>query len=308
MGQSGSHHHLHLFSHLHASHQVGAGDESHAIAAAALNAPPPLDQNGVGNGGFEDEDDQSASRIQVRKALHFKQQTSLLASLWLMSAATFRRSGKLIECRTAIQEAERVDPGEANVWVQLALWFEQQPPSSQHGTQSTSMLAIQSLYKALACQDNHVGATIHLARLFLTNPFNSAIRDNAVQEAIEDVAAPVPQTTDNVQPSLLASELLSHTQSRQISASPLVDEEQDSASSHALNSEKKRLATISLAEGLLISLTQGNGWNVSEAWLFLSRVMKETKRWEKQRECLEYALQLEKAKAIRSLHVALRRV
>lgn len=303
-GQSGSRHHLlPLHSTANLFHK---GDESHQ---AALNAgAPPLAPNEV-----EQESIQIVTNAQIRGALHEKQQSSLLAALWLMSAATFRRNGKLTESRISIQEAERLDPGEAEVWVQLALWFEQQPP--RHGEQSAANLSLQCLYKALACKEDHVAATIHLARLYLENPSNPSIRD--VQQAIADTASPVPQTSDHISPSPLASDLLSHTQSRRITASSAAPNSEsqnnkDSATSPGteskLTKERRRLATISLAEGLLVNLTQTNGWNVSEAWLFLARVMKETNRWEKQKECLEYALQLEKAKTIRALPNAICRL
>lgn len=43
----------------------------------------------------------------------------LIADLWLTSAATFRRMGKLDEARAAIQEAETLDEGNPAVWVQV---------------------------------------------------------------------------------------------------------------------------------------------------------------------------------------------
>jgi hypothetical protein len=44
----------------------------------------------------------------------------LLSELWLMSAATFRRSGKIEQARGAIQEAEVRDEENPNVWVQVS--------------------------------------------------------------------------------------------------------------------------------------------------------------------------------------------
>lgn len=46
-------------------------------------------------------------------------ETRLLADLWLQSAGTFRRSGKLEQALGAIQEAEVMDPSNAEVWVQV---------------------------------------------------------------------------------------------------------------------------------------------------------------------------------------------
>ena len=47
-------------------------------------------------------------------------ETRLLADLWLQSAATFRRSGKIEQALGAIQEAEVMDPTNPEVWVQVS--------------------------------------------------------------------------------------------------------------------------------------------------------------------------------------------
>jgi hypothetical protein len=43
----------------------------------------------------------------------------LLSDLWLMSAATFRRQGKIEQAKAAIQEAEVRDEGNPSVWTQV---------------------------------------------------------------------------------------------------------------------------------------------------------------------------------------------
>jgi hypothetical protein len=43
----------------------------------------------------------------------------LLSELWLMSAATFRRLGKIEQAKGSIQEAEVKDQSNPNVWVQV---------------------------------------------------------------------------------------------------------------------------------------------------------------------------------------------
>lgn len=45
----------------------------------------------------------------------------LLSNLWLTSAATFRRMGKIEQAITAIQEAEAADENNENVWVQVSM-------------------------------------------------------------------------------------------------------------------------------------------------------------------------------------------
>ena len=46
--------------------------------------------------------------------------TKLLVDLWLMSAASYRRAGKLQDARGAIAEAEKLNPDDADVWVQVS--------------------------------------------------------------------------------------------------------------------------------------------------------------------------------------------
>lgn len=45
----------------------------------------------------------------------------LLSDLWLMSAATFRRHGKIEQAKGAIQEGEVADEDNPAVWVQVSL-------------------------------------------------------------------------------------------------------------------------------------------------------------------------------------------
>ncbi|KAG6874001.1 hypothetical protein C0995_007958 [Termitomyces sp. Mi166 len=82
----------------------------------------------------------------------------LIADLWLMSAATFRRLGKIEQAKGAIQEAEVKDEGNPRVWVQLGLYY------TAHGQQEHAMDAYQ---KALFINPDDVSASVHLARLFL---------------------------------------------------------------------------------------------------------------------------------------------
>lgn len=81
----------------------------------------------------------------------------------------------------------------------------------------------------------------------------------------------------------------------------------DSAAEAATSTTTQGLAAVSLAEGLLTSLTNTNGWDVPEAWLFLGRVAARTDRAARARECLKYALSLEETKPIRPLAVAIQR-
>jgi len=54
-----------------------------------------------------------------------------MSDLWSMSAATFRRFGKIEQARGAIQEAEVRDGNNPTVWVQVGnLLVESHPPLS----------------------------------------------------------------------------------------------------------------------------------------------------------------------------------
>lgn len=302
MGQSGSSHHLldGVVKGLHAHHRDGNASVKDGTLKSGTNIVPPS--------SGRDDDQLSAEALSnagIRNSRHEAEETSLLSSLWLMTAATFRREGNLSECRRAIQEAERVDPVGADVWVQLALWFEQQLPGQIDGPPVG--LAIQSLYKALACDSDHVSATVHLARLFVTHPLNPHIKDEYQQEqlSLKGVASPLPQTSEYVQVSSLASDLLAQTQSRKISSRADSVQESHRTLLKKSSEERKRLSTLSMAEGLLVSLSQNQGWNCPEAWLYLGRVMQHTHRPERQRECLQYALQTERSKPIRPLHLTI---
>jgi hypothetical protein len=46
----------------------------------------------------------------------------MLSDLWLMSAATFRRLGKIEQAKGAIQEAEVRDENNPAVWVQVLVF------------------------------------------------------------------------------------------------------------------------------------------------------------------------------------------
>ncbi|KAG6885786.1 hypothetical protein C0993_009891 [Termitomyces sp. T159_Od127] len=115
-----------------------------------------------------------------------KHRERLIADLWLMSAATFRRLGKIEQAKGAIQEAEVKDEGNPRVWVQLGLYY------IAHGQQEH---AIDAYQKALFINPDDVSASVHLARLFL-----------ARHEAQADISSETNSSNDVD----LAAGLLSH--------------------------------------------------------------------------------------------------
>ncbi|KAF8229254.1 hypothetical protein L208DRAFT_1439479 [Tricholoma matsutake] len=82
----------------------------------------------------------------------------LLADLWLMSAATFRRLGKIEQTKAAIQEAEVRDEDNPAVWVQLGLYYVALGQNHH---------AIDALQKALLISPDDVSASVHLSRVYL---------------------------------------------------------------------------------------------------------------------------------------------
>ncbi|EKM51123.1 uncharacterized protein PHACADRAFT_263113 [Phanerochaete carnosa HHB-10118-sp] len=88
----------------------------------------------------------------------------LLSDLWLMSAAIFRRLGKIEQAKGAIQEAEVRDEDNPAVWVQLGLY---------HAALGDDFRAADAFRKALFIHPNDVSATIYLCRIYLSTPRHS---------------------------------------------------------------------------------------------------------------------------------------
>nr|CDI56249.1 tetratricopeptide repeat containing protein [Melanopsichium pennsylvanicum 4] len=220
---------------------------------------------GMQLGSFDEDLSRSGAE---RTSEYLKRQSVTLAKIWLTSAASFRRANQLKECRSAIQEAERLQPGLSEVWVQLSLYF------SANGS---NRLGVDSLYKALACTGSDVAASVHLARLFLADPELKPKSNEQANTIVEE-------------------------ESKEGGGKKF-----ESAAEASLSAKAQDLSSVSLAEGLLTTVTKGYGWDVSEAWLFLGQAVQRSHRSQRARECLEYALQLESTKPIRSLSTALLR-
>ncbi|KAF9267127.1 hypothetical protein L218DRAFT_720524 [Marasmius fiardii PR-910] len=160
----------------------------------------------------------------------------LLSDLWLMSAATFRRLGKIEQAKGAIQEAEVRDENNPGVWVQLGLY---------HLAAGQKQHAMDSLQKALFICPDDVAASVHLSRIYL-----------------------------------LPTEVTKH-------------------------SEEAVPDNVDLVVGLLSHLTQGPGWDVPEAWYFLAKAYGMQGRRDRERECLDLALNLSEKRGIRDINASL---
>ncbi|SGY34748.1 BQ5605_C002g01676 [Microbotryum silenes-dioicae] len=91
--------------------------------------------------------------------------TKVLVDIWLMSAASYRRAHKLEDSRGAIAEAEALNPNDADVWTQLALY---------RLAKNELKAARSCLIKALSFQADHVPAVILMARVYLADPVPSS--------------------------------------------------------------------------------------------------------------------------------------
>lgn len=268
------------------SQTSGGRARSYAQGMGAASIQPRATSGVIGT-QFAPSDQEDGTPITSRYRDHLERQSQQLAKVWLASAATFRRAGLLQECRSAIQEAERLQPGLADVWVQLSLYF-------MDGSQSR--LAVDSLYKALACSSHDVAASVHLAKLFLADP---QLKPQHDQQAPSPDLKNSHNSTGDV-----------GGESRTIStAAPETTSTLGSPATHkfstvaeaTMSAKAQDLSAVSLAEGLLTTTTKGAGWDASEAWLFLGKAVQRCNRPQRARECFEYALQLENTKPIRPL-------
>ncbi|KAF8198379.1 hypothetical protein K438DRAFT_1718023 [Mycena galopus ATCC 62051] len=107
-------------------------------------------------------------------------ETRLESDLWLMSAATFRRLGKIEQAKGAIQEAEVKDEGNPAVWVQLGLYYVALG-HTQH--------AIDAFQKALFINPDDVSASVHMCRLYLTPEGSSRTAEDEVDPNNVDLVA-----------------------------------------------------------------------------------------------------------------------
>ncbi|KAF8632468.1 hypothetical protein AX15_001868 [Amanita polypyramis BW_CC] len=110
---------------------------------------------------------------QTKKDARVARENKMLSDVWLMSAATFRRLGKIEQAKGSIQEAEVCDESNPAVWVQLGLYY-----IALNRRQD----AIDALQKALFISSEDVPATVHLARLYLTPDKSSSGRDGSQGE------------------------------------------------------------------------------------------------------------------------------
>ncbi|KAF8804168.1 hypothetical protein BYT27DRAFT_7170685 [Phlegmacium glaucopus] len=128
----------------------------------------------------------------------------LLSDLWLMSAATFRRIGKIEQAKGAIQEAEVMDENNPAVWVQFGLYYIA-TGYYQH--------AVDTFQKALFIRPDDVAATVHLSRLYLDPDLNTRLHSSNNQSTETQSSSTTTNSSDHPLPNSdidLAAGMLSY--------------------------------------------------------------------------------------------------
>ena len=128
--------------------------------------PPPLDDNIADHGRTPAE-----SRI--------------LSNLWLMSAATFRRWGKIEQSLVAIEEAELLDPENPDVWVQLGLYHMSSVPPDWNAARP-------ALTKAILLRPDHAPSLVNLSKLYLATE-QVELAHSMLNQMTQDAAWYVPE-------------------------------------------------------------------------------------------------------------------
>ncbi|EFI27841.1 hypothetical protein CC1G_14331 [Coprinopsis cinerea okayama7 len=204
-----------------------------------------------------------------------ERENRLMSDLWLMSAATFRRLGKIDAAKGAIQEAEVRDEHNTGVWVQLALYYVALG-HYQH--------AIATLQKALFIDPDDVPAIVHLARLYLQPPPVSGSPYHRSQQS-------QPQTTSSGQEASDAKSVKSTSTAHEEPPQPPCAPEEPVPSS----------TDVDLACALLTQSSRGRGWDVPEVWYFLAKAYKYQGRKEREGEALRRALELSEGRGVREV-------
>ncbi len=173
-------------------------------------------------------------------------ETRVLCNLWLMSAATFRRTNQLQQALVAIQEAELMDPENADVWLQVSRGRSFGGPAAAdmrcrtqlglyHVEVGDRTTALESFAKALVLRPEYSPAVVSLAIVYF------------------------------------------------------------------------KLGQIDMAHGLLNGMTQANGWDVPEAFLWLAKVCEKQDRPARAQELLRFALTLERTRTCRPIETVVAR-
>ncbi|ORZ12440.1 hypothetical protein BCR41DRAFT_99735 [Lobosporangium transversale] len=206
---------------------AGSKKKSKTIPPAAAAAAAAAAANAAANAAAgKTAAPQAIQRPIMKSVLRTARANHVLATLWLMSASVFRRLDRMEEALKAIEEAERVNASNPDVWYQLGLLYAAQ------GKQETASV---SYSKALALAPYHPACLTRVGRSYLET------------------------------------------------------------------------GSVEMAESMLETTTKSRGWNYAEAWFYLGKVFEASDRLARAKECLWYALDLERSRPIRDFTDALPR-
>ncbi|XP_006457157.1 hypothetical protein AGABI2DRAFT_123023 [Agaricus bisporus var. bisporus H97] len=255
----------------------------------------------VGGGGENTKTSSTVSPELKKPRGREAKEIRMLSDLWLMSAATFRRLGKIEQAKGAIQEAEVRDEDNPNVWIQLGLYY-LALGHRQH--------AIDALHKALMIDTDNVAATVHLSGIYLTMGMMVGKEEGGAksslntQEAKSDSSASTTTATDRPQQQRRPS--FTQPPPQFVTSDPPHVHQSSTPSCQESPCYSSCFDTnVDLAAGLLSHLTKGKGWDVPEAWYYLAKAYKVQGRKEEEREALIRALELQEGRGVRDLGSAL---
>ncbi|KAG0291457.1 hypothetical protein BGZ96_005182 [Linnemannia gamsii] len=119
---------------------AAAGANQGTLGRSLLSLPPPV------------------YRPTTKSVMRTARANKVLVTLWLMSASAFRRLGRMEDALKAIEEAERVDASNPDVWYQLGLLY---------AAQDDQEMATVSFSKALALAPYHPACLARVGRSYL---------------------------------------------------------------------------------------------------------------------------------------------
>ncbi|KAG0374285.1 hypothetical protein BGX24_010588 [Mortierella sp. AD032] len=119
---------------------AAAGANSGTLGRSLLSLPPPV------------------HRPTTKSVMRTARANKVLVTLWLMSASAFRRLARMEDAQKAVEEAERVDASDPDVWYQLGLLY---------AAQEDQETATVSFSKALALAPYHAACLTRVGRSYL---------------------------------------------------------------------------------------------------------------------------------------------
>lgn len=217
----------------------------------------------------------------------------MLADLWLQSAATFRRAGKLEQCLVAVEEAEAGDPANPAIWVQLGALQEAEARSGGSATGRTAPLGPMQLNSAnpgpTSALPNGSGAP--LSRVVSGGTIGSSPGVGVTGWAAPGNGNPA---ATGVQEGPLAS----YTKA-------LLLRPDYPAALVCIARLHARAGDFDNANGLLNQLVHDAGWDCAEAWYLLGVVAERQGRRDKAREYLNRAMEMQGSRTARGVEEAL---